>query len=110
MIDFNLITNSMTSQQDQDHLNWIGEAIKFGLFPWDPGKITFYVSYEHGGMLEPCLIAETERLPKLPFAEKLDLLSKDDHQALAEYADKAFEWFRYRYRIEPEDHIILGED
>lgn len=109
MIKLSLITPALHSREDQDHLWWISEAIKAGLAPWDPGKITFYSSNYDGAFL-PCLTVETELLPRLPFSMQLDMLRMDEHQAMCAFADAAFEWFRNRHQMPVEDHIVLGTD
>lgn len=109
MLKLNLVQPSFQSQEDQDHLWWIGEAIKAALFPWSPGKITFYTS-NHESPFLPSLTVETELLPRLPFSMQIDMLAMDEHQAMALFADEAFDWFRYRHAVPVEDHIVLGTE
>lgn len=109
MIMLSVIEPKHWPQEDQDHMSYICSAVKVGLAPWDPGKITLYHS-NYGGTFEPILTVETELLPRLPFSSQLDLLSMDEHQAMCKYADEAFEWFRYRHQMPVEDHIVLGTD
>lgn len=110
MVKLSLIPQQGLPREDQDHLRWIGEAVKLGLSPWDPGKITFYSS-NYDGPFNPIITVDTELLPRLPFSAQLDLLSMDEHQAMCKVADEAFEWFRYRH-AKPIDNpnIILGEE
>jgi hypothetical protein len=97
-------------QRDQDHLQYVMSAVKVGLAPWDPGRVTAYVSRSDHGF-NPVVVIETELLPRLPFAYEMDLLSMDDHQNFAKMADEAFRWFRYRYAVAIDNpNIVLGEE
>lgn len=111
MIELSKIFVPAQTREDQDHLRYICSAIEVALAPWDPGKITLYVShYDSDAFYHPTLTVETELLPRLPFSSQLDLLSMDEHQAMCKYADEACKWFFYRHQTPVEDHIILGTD
>lgn len=110
MIKLDVIEPTHWPQEDQDHMRYICSAIEVGLAPWNPGKITFYVSHYDAVFYHPTLTVETELLPRLPFSAQLDMLRMDEHQAMAKYADEVFEWFRYRHSKPVDDHIILGTE
>jgi hypothetical protein len=103
-----ILTQSL-AQRDADHIRYVLSAIKVALVPWNPGKVTAWVSSSFESF-NPVVVIETELLPRLPFAYEMDLLGMDDHQNFAKMADEAFIWFRYRHAIPVDDHIVLGED
>jgi hypothetical protein len=112
MISLVDITHGLPTEE-QDHIQWICEAIAFGLAPWNPGEITTYYSDTYGcesHPFEPIVTFETKLLPRLLFSAQIDLLSDDMHQALLKVADQAFEFYRYRPATPVDDHIILGEE
>jgi hypothetical protein len=101
------------SKSENDHLQWIFQAITLGLAPWNPGKITaYYTDYLAGDHhpFFPIVTFETELLPRLPFSAQIDLLTMDHHEALLKVADEAFEFYRYRHILPVDDHIILGSE
>lgn len=108
------ITPSFLPPAEQDHIRYIGEAIKVALSPWDPGKMTVYYTDHSAGdfhPFEPVLTIEIELLPRLPFSTVVDVLQNDMHTALLKVADRAFEWYRYRHAVPINNpNIILGEE
>ena len=99
----------LNRKKDYYNLQVVFEAIKLGLEPWDPGEMIAYrTDINRYGFT---ITFKTRLLPNLPFTANIDAMRYIDIPYLvAEVAERAFLFYRNRPRVEPEDHIILGEE
>jgi hypothetical protein len=103
------LEESYRHNKERDQLKLVYQAIKLGLWPWNPGKITAWTEQEfsHRG---PKLTFETELLPNLPFVGYPDVLRYDFDMMAFKLAEEAFKFYRYRPATPVDDHIVLGEE
>lgn len=103
------IATSLVSEENYRRMMQIVyEAVRCGMAPWEPGRIALYRSDDYLG--DPEIAIRIERFPELIFKTTLNLWLMDPAGMVADVAEKAFKFYRYREALPVEDHIILGEE
>lgn len=102
------------TRKDDDISRTIISFVHQGMWPFRAGRVTLGLDYNIDYM-NHTLWVELEDYPDAPFSYKID--DRRMHQAyqpelflIESVREPLIKHFRYRPRVEPDDHIILGED
>jgi hypothetical protein len=112
-----MMSRLLSSLKSDDHFNnpasLVADAVAAGLKPFESGGvILWYTPAYHSSFGSTAFYAEVKVLPDHIFkhlVEERDFITEGPESVFYEVAEAAFNYFR-NFRVEPEDHIILGED
>lgn len=108
------LAKAAAQRNDDDVSRTIVAFVHEGMWPFNTGRVTLWLEYDMD-YLNHTLWVQSERYMWMPFNYKID-----DRQMYQAYQPELFlieavrtpliKHFRYRPSVEPDDHIVLGED